>query len=137
MKQASMRSWIVGAVAGACLSVAIASWWAQPAGAQAETVTGRVVCLVCYTRNKANTGHDHDDGRMCARACIRWEGNPAALVTSEGKVYQFSGGVIANNNEKISQYLAETVTVKGRIYDKEGMPMIDTDEVLRVAGAAK
>ena len=135
MKQASMRSWIAGAVATAFLL--IASWWAAPAGAQAETVTGRVVCLVCYTRNKANTGHDHDDGRMCGRACVRWEGNPAALVTTDGKVYQFAGGVIDNNNERIAQYLAETVTVKGKIYDKEGMPLIDTDDVVRVAGAAK
>jgi hypothetical protein len=96
-----------------------------------------VICLVCYTRNKANVGHDHDDGFACARACVKWEGNPAGLLAADGKVYQLAGGVIANNNEKISQYLADTVRVTGRVYDKDGMTMLATDDVVRVAASAK
>jgi hypothetical protein len=132
-----MRNWIAGVIGGMCLLAAVAGWRAQTVSAQTETLTGRVVCLVCYARNKANTGHDHDEGFACARACVRWEGNPAALLTSDGKLYQFAGGVIANNNEKIAGHLAETVRVTGRIYDKDGMSMIATDDVARVADAAK
>jgi hypothetical protein len=92
---------------------------------------------VCYSRNKANTGHDHDEGFACARACVKWEGNPAGLVTADGKLYQLAGGVVANNNEKISQHLAEDVSVTGKVYDKDGMTMLAADDVVRAAGAAK
>lgn len=132
-----MRKCIAGVVSSMCLLASISCDRPTTASAQAGAVTGRVVCLVCYARDKANTGHDHDEGFACARACVRWEGNPAALVTSDGKVYQFAGGVVANNNEKIAQYLAETVTVTGKIYEKDGMPMIATDDVVRVAAAAQ
>ena len=128
-----MRKWIAGIVGGMCLSISVSCGPATTASAQSGTVTGRVVCLVCYARNKANTGHDHDEGFACDRACVKWEGNPAALVTADGKVYQFAGGVVANNNEKISEYLAETVTVTGKIYEKDGMSLIATDNVARVA----
>jgi hypothetical protein len=129
-----MRKWIAGVAVGSCvLALAVVGWQWMPASAQ-ESVTGRVVCLVCYSRDKANTGHDHDDGYACARACVRWEGNPAALVTADGKVYQFVGGVIANNNQKISEYLADTVRVNGRIFERNGMSMIETDDVVRVQG---
>lgn len=130
-----MRKWIAGVIGTICLLGALAGWRTTTASAQTGTVTGRVVCLVCYARDKANTGHDHDEGFACARACVKWEGNPAALVTADGKVYQFAGGVVANNNEKIAEHLAETVTVTGTIYDRDGMSMIATDDVRRVAGA--
>jgi len=44
---------------------------AASAQGKTETVTGKVVDLVCYARNKANTELDHDDGRVCAIACIK------------------------------------------------------------------
>jgi hypothetical protein len=132
-----MRKWIA-VLLGTSLLVALALGWSLTAAfAQEATVTGRVVCLVCYARNKANTGHDHDEGYACARACVRWEGNPAALLTADGKVYQFGGGVTANNNEKISEFLAETVRVRGRVYERAGMTMIDTGDVVRIEGSAK
>jgi hypothetical protein len=132
-----MRGWIAGLAGTLCVLVAAWVWSATTTSAQTETVEGRVVCLVCFARNKANTGHDHDQGFACARACVRWEGNPAALVTSDGKVYQFTGGLIANNNEKIAQYLADSVRVTGRIYEKDGMAMIESDDVVRAAGTTK
>jgi hypothetical protein len=124
-----------GTVATLFLAASIWSWRAPLTLAQTNTVEGRVVCLVCYSRNKANTGHDHDEGFACARACVRWEGNPAALLAADGKVYQLAGGVIANNNEKISQYLADTVRITGRVYEREGMTMLASDDVVRVTAA--
>ena len=94
-----------------------------------RTVTGRVVCLVCYSRNKANAGADHDSGRMCAHACIKWEGNPAGIVAADGKVYQLAGGVAANNNAGILPHIAHTVSATGEVYDKDGMTMIRADEL--------
>jgi hypothetical protein len=97
-----------------------------------RTVTGQVVCLVCYARNNANTGVDHDSGRMCAHACIKWEGNPAGLVAADRKVYQLAGGVVANNNAKVLPHIAHTVSVTGDVYEKDGMTMIRADELKTV-----
>jgi hypothetical protein len=131
-----MRKWLVGVVVvGTLASVAV--WRGTTASAQTGTISGRVVCLVCYSRDKKNVGHDHDDGFACARACVRWEGNPVGLVTPDGKVYQFAGGVVSNNNEKIAEYLAENVRVTGKIYERDGMSVIATNDVSRVAAAAK
>jgi hypothetical protein len=130
-----MQAWKTGMVATLFLVAAIWGWRAPSTLAQTNTIEGRVVCLVCYSRNKANTGHDHDEGFACARACVKWEGNPAALLAADGKVYQLAGGVIANNNEKISQYLADTVRITGRVYEREGMTMLASDDVVRVNAA--
>lgn len=104
----------------------------EAAGTQAltgtRTVTGQVVCLVCYARNHANTGADHDSGRVCAQACVKWEGNPVGIVATDGKVYQFSGGLVANNNAKASEYLAQKVTITGEVSEKDGMAMIKADD---------
>ena len=98
-----------------------------------ETVTGTVVDLVCYARNKANNGLDHDQGRVCAIACIKWEGNPAGIVTADGKAYQLTGGVLGKNNLKIAEHIAHTVTITGSVYEKDGMTMLSAD-TLTMAG---
>lgn len=107
--------------------------WAVRAGAAAETVTGQVVDLVCYARNNANTGVDHDDGRVCAIACVKWEGNPVGILTADGKVYQFAGGLVANNNAKASPHLGHTVRVTGEVYEKDGMMMLAADALTMVS----
>jgi hypothetical protein len=92
-----------------------------------ETVTGKVVDLVCYARNKANMDMDHDAGRVCAKACIKWEGNPAGIVTAEGKAYQLTGPVLGKNNLKISEHIAHTVTITGSVFEKDGMTMLSAE----------
>lgn len=114
-----MRKSAAVLITGVCLAT-----WAAPAFAATETVTGQVVDLACYARNKANTGKDHDRGRACAMACAKWEGNPVGLVTSDGKVYQVAGDLVANNNAKIVPHMTHTVTITGDVYDKDGMTMI-------------
>lgn len=94
-----------------------------------QTVTGQVVDLVCYARNNANTGLDHEDARVCAIACVKWEGNPVGIVATDGKVYQFAGGLVANNNAKIAPHLAHTVTVTGEVTEKDGMMMLAANDV--------
>ena len=98
-----------------------------------ETVTGKVVDLVCYARNKANTELDHDQERVCAIACIKWEGNPAGIVTAEGKAYQLTGAVLGKNNLKIADHIAHTVTITGTVSEKDGMTMLSGDTLTMVS----
>jgi hypothetical protein len=97
--------------------------------AETRTVTGQVVCLVCYARNKTNIGADHDSGRMCAQACVKWEGNPAGIVDANGKVYQLAGDVVANNNARVLPHIARRASVTGEVYEKDGMTMIRADDM--------
>jgi hypothetical protein len=101
--------------------------WIVPASATTATVTGQVVDLVCYARNKANTGLDHEEGRACAMACVKWEGNPVGVVTADGRVYQLTGDITANNNTKVAPLLAKTVTVTGDVSEKDGMTMLSAN----------
>jgi hypothetical protein len=94
-----------------------------------ETVTGKVVDLVCYARNNANTNLDHEDARVCAIACIKWEGNPAGILTADGKAYQLAGPVLGKNNSKIAEHIAHTVTITGTVYEKDGMTMLRADSL--------
>src|SRR5260370_42322388 len=68
------------------------------------TVTGQVIDLYCYSRDNKATGMDHRDGRECALACIKWEGQPVGLLTADGKVYQLAGAVVAGNNAKVAPH---------------------------------
>jgi len=113
---------MAGLFAGACGSVF----------AKTETVTGQVIDLYCYSMNKADTGMDHRAGRECASACARYEGQPVGLLTADGKVYQFAGGLVANNNAKIAPHVTHRVTVTGEITEKDGMPMIAANDVTMV-----
>ena len=67
---------------------------------------------------------------MCAQACVKWEGNPAGILTQEGQVYQLAGGVVANNNARVLPFIARTVSVTGQVYEKDGMTMIRADEIV-------
>ena len=96
-------------------------------------MTGKVIDLVCHGRNPANTELDHDAGRVCAIACIKWEGNPAGILTSDGKLYQLTGGVLGKNNTKIADHIAHTVTITGNVYEKAGMTMLSADTLTMVS----
>ena len=122
-----MRKLVAVLVGGLCFAA-----YGTSALAKTETVTGQVVDLVCYAKNKANIGLDHDDGRVCAIACVKWEGNPVGIVATDGKVYQFAGGLVANNNAKIAPHLAHTVTVTGDVTEKDGMMMLTANDLTMV-----
>ena len=111
-------------VAFLIVALCVAAWGA-PAFAKTETVTGEVISLSCYFQNKKNVGQA---GMICAIATVKWEGNPAGLLTADGKVYQLAGGLVANNNARIVPHLGHTVTVTGDVYEKNGMMMISADD---------
>jgi hypothetical protein len=99
------------------------------AGASNQTVTGRVVDIDYYARTKGSKGRGLDQSLIAARSSVKWEGMPAGLITADGKAYQITGGLAANNNAKISEFLNQTVTITGSVFDKDGMTMISADSV--------
>ena len=122
-----MRKYLAAVIAGLCLVPS-----AVPVSAKMETVTGQVIDLYCYSRNKQDTGMDHRDGRECAWACIKWEGQPVGLLTADGKVYQLTGAIVAGNNAKVAPHLTHTVTVTGDVTEKDGMMMIAASDLTMV-----
>lgn len=119
-----MRRCVAVLIVGLCVGA-----WAAPAFAKTETVTGEVISLSCYFQNKANVGQA---GMICAIATVKWESNPAGLLTEGGKVYQLAGSLVARNNAKVVPLLGHTVTVTGDVYEKDGMTMIAADEAKMV-----
>ena len=122
-----MRKYLEAAMAG--LAVIAASVTAL---AKTETVTGQVIDLYCYSRDKAATGMDHRDGRECALACIKWEGQPVGLLTADGKVYQLAGPLVAHNNAKVAPHLTHTVTVAGDVVNRDGIMTITATDLTMV-----
>lgn len=107
-----------------------------PAFAKSETVKGQIVDQSCYNREKTNTGVDHKmprgDVKDCAIACAKM-GRPMALLTSEGKVYELTGGLAAENNAKIVPHVAHTVEVTGEVTDKDGKMSIASDSLKMIS----
>lgn len=119
----------MGKAAAVLIAALVVAGCDAPAFGKTETVTGQVVDLKCYARNKANVGRDHDQGRECAMACVKWEGDPVGLVAADGRVFQLAGGLVADNNAKAAPHLAHTVTITGDVYEKDGMSMIASNDL--------
>src|SRR6266571_6563748 len=115
-------------VAFLIVALCVAAWGA-PAFAKTETVTGEVISLSCYFQNKKNVGQA---GMICAIATVKWEGNPAGLLTADGKVYQLAGGLVANNNARIVPHLSHTVSMDADVTEKDGMMMLSANDVTMV-----
>jgi hypothetical protein len=109
---------------------------AAPAFAKTETVKGQIVDQGCYLKDKANNkGNDHKmpaDTKDCAVGCAK-EGSPLALLTSEGKVYEISGGLAADKNAKLIPHIAHTVEITGDVMDHGGKMMISADALKMIS----
>ena len=107
-----------------------------PAFAATETVKGQIVDQACYKMDKSNTGKDHKmpkgDTTDCAVACAK-AGRPMALLTSDGKVYELTGGLAAEKNAKIIAHVAHTVEVTGDVTEKDGKMMIAADSLKMIS----
>jgi hypothetical protein len=106
-----------------------------------ETVTDKVIDLFCYDpATGANTGMDHkaigsaaQEGRECAWACAKWEGQPVGLLTPDGKVYQLASGVVSDNNSKIAPHMTHTVTITGEVAESHGIMMLTANDFKMVS----
>jgi hypothetical protein len=106
------RLFTVVALAGFVIAAATA------ADASVQTIRGQLVDQACYKADKTNTGETHKMGgkdmENCATACAKM-GMPVALVTSDGKVYQVTGDLAANKNEKLVAHMSHTVELTGDV----------------------
>lgn len=80
---------------------------------------GQLVDQACYKANpKANAGVNHQmkDGPTpdCAVSCAK-SGQPVALVTADGQVYQVTGDLAAEKNAKLVGHMSHTVGVTGDV----------------------
>ena len=106
-----------------------------PAFAKTETVKGQVVDMGCYNKDKSNTGVDHKmpkETKDCAIACAK-DGQPLALLTADGKVYQIAGGLAADKNAKLIAHVSHTVEITGDVMDHGGTMMITADSLKMIS----
>ncbi len=94
------------------------------ASAGEKTVTGEVVDLMCYIDH----GASGDKHAACAGKCIK-NGGPVGLA-SEGKAYLIVGEHKAIN-DVLAEYAGKTITVKGKVAERDGMAMIENAEIVK------
>jgi hypothetical protein len=86
--------------------------------AKVETIKGQLIDQSCYKMDKTNTGDRHTmpngPTEGCATACAKM-GRPLALRTTDGKVYEITGDLAANKNEKLVGHIAHTIEVTGDV----------------------
>lgn len=109
---------------------------AVPTFAKTETVKGQIIDGACYKMDKSNVGLDHKmpkgDTKDCAVICAK-AGHPMSLLTSDGKLYELSGGLAADNNAKLIPHLSHTVEVTGDVIEKDGKLTIASDTLKMVS----
>ena len=88
------------------------------------TKAGEVVDMVCYLDHGA-TGEKHAD---CATKCIR-SGLPVGLKTEDG-TYLLVGDH-KPMNDVLAPLASKTITVKGKVVEKDGVKMIENAEIVK------
>lgn len=79
------------------------------------TITGEVVDANCYMQDGAEaTGSSHKD---CAVTCGK-AGAPLAILTKDGTLYYPIAPMGKNPNDKLMDYIAANVEVKGKFYSQ-------------------
>ncbi len=111
-----------GYVAGVAVAVLVSAC-AVPAFAKTATVKGQLIDQECYLMEKKV-----DADATCAVSCAK-EGKPVALLTSDGTVYQVTGGLAANKNAKLSAHMLHTVTITGDVTEQAGKLTIAADSL--------
>jgi len=101
--------------------------WAADENKPAESVTvkGEVVDLACYLGHGA-TGEKHAD---CATTCID-SGLPVGLKTEDGKTYIVIGEHKPINKE-LAKLAGKTVTLKGKVSERDGMRLLANAEIVK------
>jgi hypothetical protein len=111
---------------GALALSPLASAQEEKTGATAATqeITGEVVDMMCYVDHGA-TGDKH---AACAAKCIKG-GGPVGIKSAD-KTYLIVGDHKPMNNQ-LSAYAAKTITVKGKVAEKDGIAMIENAEIVK------
>jgi hypothetical protein len=91
--------------------------------AETKTVTGEIVDLMCYLDHGAK-GEKHSG---CAETCVK-SGGPVGLLTKKNELYLIIGDH-KPINDVLTPYAAKTITVKGKVVERNGMKMIENAEI--------
>jgi len=91
---------------------------------EVSTKTGEVVDLACYLDHGAS-GEAHS---ACAQKCIA-SGLPVGLKTADGTYLLI--GAHKPMNKELAPLAAQTITVKGKVVEKDGIKMIENAEVVK------
>ncbi len=111
---------VVTLVLGASLALPMVS---RGASGETKTIKGEVVDLMCYLDHGAK-GEKH---KSCAEKCIK-SGGPVGLLTPEGQLYLVIGEH-QPMNDQLAPKAAQTVTLKGKVVERNGMKMIENAEL--------
>ena len=111
-----MRRFLAGAAA-----VAFVASFSVSLFAKTETIKGQLVDQECYLMEKKV-----ETDSTCAVQCAK-SGKPVALLTSDGKVYEVTGGLAANKNAKLTDHMLHTVEITGDVTEKGGKLSITAD----------
>jgi hypothetical protein len=119
-----LNTYMVMLAYGASLALPALSFGAEEkASAATQTIKGEVVDLMCYLDHGAK-GEKH---KGCAKKCIE-SGGPVGLLTADNQLYLVIGDHQPMNKE-LSGKAAETVTLKGKVVERNGMKMIENAEL--------
>ena len=95
----------------------------KKAASGAITVKGEVLDMACYLDHGAQgAGH-----AGCATTCIR-SGLPVGLKTADGQVYLLIGEH-KPINDQLADYAAKTVTIRGKLVERDGIKLIANAEL--------
>ena len=92
--------------------------------AATQTIKGEVVDLMCYLDHGAK-GEKH---KGCATKCIKNMG-PVGLLTADDQLYLVIGDH-KPANDMLADKAAQTVSLKGKVVEKNGMKMIEDAELV-------
>ena len=119
-----LKTSIMTLALGASLALPALSLGAEEkASAQTQTIKGEVVDLMCYLDH----GAKGDKHRGCAKKCIE-SGGPVGLLTADNQLYLVIGDHQPMNKE-LAAKAAQTITLKGKVVERNGMKMIENAEL--------
>ncbi len=121
MKTKTMRLCGVSLAAAVLLGLATPVLTAR--AAETKSIKGEVVDLMCYLDHGAK-GEKH---ASCAKTCIE-SGGPVGILTEDNQLYL----VIGEHkplNDKLAPLAAKTVSLKGKVVERNGMKMIENAEI--------
>ena len=120
MKNGSiLRVSVVSLALGASLALPTLSLGAEAKDSgKTETIKGEVVDMMCYIDHGAK-GEKH---KGCAEKCIK-SGGPVGLLTADNELYLVIGDH-KPMNEELAAKAAQTVTLKGKVVERNGVKMI-------------
>jgi hypothetical protein len=98
---------------------------AVPVFASDMTVKGEVVDIACATsKGDGGKGDGHAAGALsCAK-----KGQPVGILTDDA-IYEVTGDFAANNNAKLLDFVAKSVTVTGEVTEKDGKKLLNVKTI--------